>query len=105
MKPSLQAEMYGKNFGFGASELANVEAAFVLFLLGLLTGLALLGGFFVWIARRECRRLPEATQDLMEETREDEPAQLKQSPSGLSVAPNESHAPWEQDPDWWKNQA
>ncbi len=93
---SILAAVYRESFAQGEGELASAELLFVVFLLGLLTGVLAMGAFFVWHTRREQkrRRFPSETMRLLDEF-EDEggPERDRRKP-----APK----PWERDPNWWK---
>lgn len=91
--------LYGDDFGFGAGEFASVEGGLVMFLLGLLCGVFLLGGLFVFLIRREKRQVPEETEQLLREF-EDEGDDFGVKPS---LREPERREAWERDGDWWKS--
>ncbi|MEM7011917.1 MAG: hypothetical protein AAF585_10585 [Verrucomicrobiota bacterium] len=98
------AEMYGKDFGFGAGEWAQSETALVLCLLGLVLGLCALAGLFMWMIWREKRRLPLETRQLLDELEkmEYDDEFERDSNSNAVRGPQEDQQPWERDSDWWK---
>lgn len=88
---------------FGSSQLEQAETALVIFQVSLLVGMILLGWLFVVMIRRNQRKLPPETRQLLQEM-EDQGEEFgadveKAGPKG---APEEPRDPWEQDPDWWK---
>ncbi len=89
------AAIYREHFGQGTNDLVATESIFVVFLLGLICGVLLMGAFFIWNARRECRRrkLPLETEELFRELRDDNRAQND---------PPAEQEPWSRGPDWWK---
>lgn len=99
------AEMYGKDFGFGAGEWAKSEGALVLCLLGLVLGLMALAALFMWMIQREKRRLPAETRQLLDELAEMDNDEFElDSKSETAGSPkDELRQPWERDSDWWKS--
>lgn len=92
------AAIYRETFGQGTSELAGSEAYLVMFLLGLLSGVFLLGAFLVWhnLRTKKEAELPADALELMDEVHSgasdiEDSRSAKESPS------------WEKEADWWKD--
>jgi len=109
MVPRITAEIQGKAFGQGASEMAGVENMMVVFMLGLITGVVAMTVFFVFLSwwERRKRQLPDETEQLLQEMEEDfeEPKPSNPFRRSSQAQPEEEPSdPWERDPDWWRKE-
>jgi len=93
------AAIRGENFGLGPTELAPGETQMVLFLLGLLAGVLLMTGLFIFLSWKQSRSQTlsdDETAKLLDELAAEEQAEERDS------SPPEFTHPWERPDDWWK---